>query len=61
MEVHNMSQKEQPNYYAIIPATVRYNTNLNSTEKLLYGKITALPIKMVIVLLKINILQIYTM
>lgn len=42
MEVHNMSQKEQPNYYAIIPATVRYDTNLKYAEKLLYGEITAL-------------------
>lgn len=37
-----MSQKEQPNYYAIIPATVRYDTNLKYAEKLLYGEITAL-------------------
>lgn len=37
-----MSKKEQPNYYAIIPATVRYDTNLKSTEKLLYGEITVL-------------------
>ena len=37
-----MSKKEQPNYYAIIPATVRYDTNLKYTEKLLYGEITAL-------------------
>ena len=42
MEVHNMSQKEQPNYYAIIPATVRYDTNLKYAKKLLYGEITAL-------------------
>ena len=32
-----MSKKEQPNYYAIIPATVRYDTNLKYKEKLLYG------------------------
>jgi len=37
-----MSRKEQPNYYAIIPATVRYDTNLKYAEKLLYGEITAL-------------------
>ena len=37
-----MSKKEQPNYYAIIPATVRYDTNLKYAEKLLYGEITAL-------------------
>lgn len=37
-----MSKKEQPNYYAIIPATVRYDTNLKYAEELLYGEITAL-------------------
>lgn len=37
-----MNRKEQPNYYAIIPATVRYDTNLKYAEKLLYGEITAL-------------------
>ena len=33
---------EKPNYYAIIPAEVRYNENLRPNEKLLFGEITAL-------------------
>ncbi len=33
---------EQPNYYAIIPACVRYDNRLKPNEKLLYGEITAL-------------------
>lgn len=33
---------EKPNYYAIIPATVRYDNDLRANEKLLYGEITAL-------------------
>lgn len=33
---------EQPNYYSIIPATVRYDDKLKANEKLLYGEITAL-------------------
>ncbi len=33
---------EVPNYYAIIPANVRYDDELKPNEKLLYGEITAL-------------------
>lgn len=34
--------RDQPTYYAIIPADVRYDKNLRPNEKLLYGEITAL-------------------
>ncbi len=37
-----MNEDNKVNYYAIIPATVRYDTNLKPAEKLLYGEITAL-------------------
>ena len=34
--------EERPNYYAIIPADVRYDENLKLGEKMMYGEITAL-------------------
>jgi len=37
--------KTKPAYYAIIPATVRYDKKLSSSEKIFYGEITALTSK----------------
>lgn len=37
--------KEQPNYYAILTADVRYDERLKANEKLLYAEITALATK----------------
>jgi len=36
---------EKPNYYAIIPANIRYDTDLRANAKLMYGEITALSSK----------------
>ena len=54
-----MNEDNKINYYAIIPATVRYNQKLKAAEKLLYGEITALSNVKVIVMLKIGILHNY--
>ena len=35
-------ENERPNYYAIIPADVRYDKRLKPIERLLYGEITCL-------------------
>lgn len=35
-------EENKPNYWSILPANVRYDPELKSTEKLLYSEITAL-------------------
>ena len=35
-------EKDKPSFYAILPASIRYDSNLTSTEKLLFAEITAL-------------------
>ena len=37
-----MSNKEKPNYYAILPSEVRYSEKINPMERLLYAEITCL-------------------
>ena len=36
------TENEQPNYYSILPANVRYDKNLKANEKLFFSEITAL-------------------
>lgn len=36
------TENEQPNYYSILPASVRYDKDLNANEKILFSEITAL-------------------
>ena len=40
--MQNVNEEKQVAYYAIIPATIRYDERLKYAERLLYGEITAL-------------------
>lgn len=40
--INNNNNYEQPSYYSVIPANVRYDKNLKANEKLLYSEITCL-------------------
>ena len=37
-----MSIENKKSYYAVVPANVRYDSNICANSKLLYGEITAL-------------------
>ena len=37
-----MNEEHKANYYAMIPAYIRYNNQLKFAERLMYGEITAL-------------------
>lgn len=37
-----MNEENQISYYAVIPATIRYDNRLKAAEKLLYGEVTSL-------------------
>ena len=52
-----MNEEHKANYYAMIPAYIRYNNQLKFAERLMYGEITAL--RKDIVLRVIDILPIY--
>lgn len=41
-----MNEENQISYYAVIPATIRYDNRLKAAEKLMYGEITSLTNRM---------------
>ena len=41
-----MNEENQISYYAVIPATIRYDTRLKAAEKLMYGEIISLTNRM---------------